>query len=317
MTFMGEGARRGAIVILLCLPACHGGAMGPVAATEIGAQLVDAECAYLVRCGLSPDVPTCKAIELPDATRLDAELKSGKVLYDAQAGGDCLTAVAAQTCARSERFRTPQACDDAFAGTVAADGACVSGDECMSGNCTYTNCPASMACCPGKCGPVVTIVAPGGDCSAFATRCTAGNFCHSETSGALVCAPQGAAGAPCLGGSDCVEGLGCVARAGQSPVCGAYAAHGQTCDPAGLLCEAPTDYCDPTTKKCVAQVAAGGDCAATATACLGFAVCDPTSHKCVAKHEVGGPCAMEPDCLALLVCMNGKCALPARKTQCP
>ena len=92
-----------------------------------------------------------------------------------------------------------------------------------------------------------------------------------------------------------------------------------TCDPtffvADFACLDDRQYCDATSKKCVARVAVGATCS-DAILCEGLAQCVGT--KCVANGTAGATCDPQngPGCLQGLDCTNSKCVLPAAGASC-
>jgi hypothetical protein len=117
----------------------------------------------------------------------------------------------------------------------------------------------------------------------------------------------------CIGGY-CEQGAG-VKTKGCSGTCKAFLASGATCEPNAAHC-ASTDFCDSTTKKCTARVAAGGACGgalpgcAVGLFCKGYVAASGTTPatpgKCASAGAVGDACSAQfgvlTDCTPGLYC---------------
>jgi hypothetical protein len=90
------------------------------------------------------DVSACKANFLT-ADQVRASVATGKTLYDADAGAQCLAMLPydLQTCAEFWSTNDPAICGSVFRGTVTAGGACSNGLECQPGlSCISGTCTA-------------------------------------------------------------------------------------------------------------------------------------------------------------------------------
>lgn len=107
------------------------------------------------------------------------------------------------------------------------------------------------------------------------------------------------------------------AATGTQQVCLAPPAEGATCT-TGNPCDGLADFCDPTTLKCVAEIAVGGACP-SGVGCVDYATCDSVSATCVARGKAGEACDVNtPFCLGSLQCTTaGLCALRAAAPICP
>jgi hypothetical protein len=262
-----------------------------------------------------PDEASC-AYDI-DLRQVQADIQSGKVVYDGVAAEACLDAFAARSCNFSEVFTIPPGCDRAVKGTLADGAACGSGNQCISRICapaSTTTCETATMCCPGTCA--ATRVAEGGDCSG-GHSCAPGTYC--DTSGTTpVCKKRGAVGAACTLLLPCAENLQCAKATGATEgTCATYPKRGEACGTGIIDCDDTRDACDAASKTCVARVGVGGDCTAGPERCLVFTKCDATSLKCVAKSALGGACTTNSGCLSSLVCVNGLCEEQPLRPVCP
>ena len=313
---------RSALLLLLVIPACDSD--NSISLSDLPAATVDALCTYAARCGQMPDVASCKAAAGTDTGQLSADVQAGKIKYDGKAAAACLDAMRSASCNHSDPFNEgePQACKDAFKGTVADNGVCYSGSECVSGSCGGGVCSAS-GCCQGSCNPSAGSAAAipiGGACGGSGAVCVVGAFC-SYISMPPTCQAKAAAGQSCdvsSGEESCVAGAYCVANGPNTGTCGRLPAEGQSCSPTAAsyssACDSMLDYCDSVSLKCVTRISVGGDCSGGAT-CVGYATCDATG-RCVANPGAGDVCddVNGPQCLGSLFCESGKCALPSAPT---
>ena len=195
-------------VAVLGVVACGGGHVsqfGRVPLGDVGMDYKLAVCEYETRCGKSPDVASCLGANLGIEFRVDdataGAIAAGKVLYDGTKYGQCLDAIATQSCDRtSESARLfPDACHESVVGTVHADGVCALNSECISQQCRITA-PCTMACCTGTCyGDTAPIydVAIGKPCISGPApiTCAAGAYCNDLG----VCAALQRSGTTCSG----------------------------------------------------------------------------------------------------------------------
>ena len=304
-----------ALSFLLVLPACDGGstpAGGDTSTSlaDFAAALVDGVCTYEVRCGQMPDLATCKAALQADEGQASADVQAGRTKFDGKAAAACLDSLQSRSCSRAQGlWSESQVCKGILQGTVADDGACYVGSECVSGRCSAIC--SGVECCLGACNPSPTAIPIGGDCSGSEDGCGSAAFCfYGSTS---ICTAKGAAGQSCERvsyASSCVDGMYCVPNGTDTGICGTLPARGESCHPAGV-CDSLLDYCDPVTSKCVFNIPVGGDCSAASATCVGYATCD-TNGRCVARASAGEPCddVNGPRCLGSLSCDSGSCAFP-------
>ena len=307
---------RTLICFTVALAACGG-----VGINDFESKLVDAYCKNAVTCKMMPDVATCKAatsFKTRQFETLIAKSKTKVIKYDDGKGADCIDSVETQTCTFDGFHTAPSPCVDAFAGTVAAGGACAIDNECAGGGtCVPTDmtCDSRTACCPGTCKAAVPDVAIGGDCAA--ANCVSTAYCASATHTCTALITT--AGTACKDIDACSDPMYCdILQA--SPTCIAPAAEGATCDPMLLLpCADNRDYCDETTKKCTLRLAIGGACeGANGALCVGYATC--TSMTCAARVTAGGACTLDmqgfSNCLGDLDCKTNACTLPPAEAAC-
>lgn len=294
--------------------ACGGGAL---TLEQYGARAQDVVCTIEVRCGSLPDKTSCPVFV--DLGQAKADVASGKTIFDGTAGAMCLDAIELVDCSRTSLIAQANACQRVATGTLADGYACNAGTQCASRSCTFTpaDCDRQTTCCSGNCATTPVTVAEGGDCSIANAQCETGLFCDV---GAVIptCAKRRGLGAACTTLSPCLETLRCVRASGAAEgICSTYPQRGEAC-PGDYSCNDGLDFCDPTSKTCLARLAVGADCTAAPQGCLGLAFCDETSHKCVAKAAAGQPCAQDDDCLGQLVCgASGACAVPSPRIVCP
>ena len=316
-----------ALLLLVAIPACSDSS---IALSDVAAAAADAVCTYQARCGEMPDVASCKAARSSDVEQSMADVNAGRIKYDGKAAATCLDAIRSQSCNYSDQSveSEPQACKDVSRGTVADNGVCYSGSECVSGRgCSGRVCPGSITtCCPGKCNPGASSAAAipiGGDCGVSGVACVSGAFCANGSPS--TCTAKAAMGQPCDIGypsDSCVDGAYCVTNGPNTGTCGKLPAHGQTCYPTGVVyrpaCDSMLDYCDSTSLKCVPRIPVGGNCSPGAS-CVDYATCDSTTGRCVAQPLAGEACDDTNGlrCLGSLLCSSGICALPPAPAVCP
>jgi hypothetical protein len=227
---------RSALLLLLVIPACDSD--NSISLSDLPAATVDALCTYAARCGQMPDVASCKAAAGADMGQLSADVQAGKIKYDGKAAAACLDAMRSASCNHSDPFNEgePPACKDALKGTVADNGVCYSGSECVSGSCGGGVCSAS-GCCQGTCNPSAgsaaatpiggKLPAEGQSCSptgaSYPSACDSMlDYCDSVS---LKCVLKIAVGGDCSTGASCVayatcDSTGhCVANPGAGDAC--------------------------------------------------------------------------------------------------
>ena len=299
---------------------------------QIEAEWHQAICAREVRCGRMPDVDTCLgATNSPVSPQLAADLASGKVGYDPQAGKalvDWVTDMPCGNTARNSRATTKglrQRFLEAFRGHVPVGGACGVDEQCApptqcdrstsggavcGGTCVVPPAPQPTGASCGDTGAIVLSTYPPCDDSSYCAHTAAGNVCTALPT---------KAGEAC-GFTTCAAGLTCVPRNG-NPECATLASPGAPCDTALVpACDDPTTYCDSTSKICLPRVPVGAPCSVFDQSCVAYAACDATSDACVALGGAGGQCKeLGLECLGDLRCPDAAspCALPAPASVCP
>ena len=275
---MKQTKRIGVFLVgAMALAACGGG--GSIAIGDLGDEIIAAQCARYVRCGVYASEELCRAAASADLSALEQGVEAGRIRYDGEAARECLDALAEASCdtTTASARKTPGACDEAIVGTVADGGACYNSNECVSGSCNEPD-TCNMACCAGTCDPTVVEVAIGQSCAN--APCVEDAFCNDQD----VCAALLAANAACQSDTQCGYGLMCA-----NDVCVASANRGEAC--ADGDCADLGDRCDGT--NCVALSAVGGTCSS------GFAglfdcqrpyVCNQTTLKCEEPPTAGESC---------------------------
>jgi hypothetical protein len=268
-------------------------------------------CEYSVRCGRFPDQATCVAANTSDVGQFLADVQAGKLLYDGAAAATCYKGFATLSCAYSDPTPYPPVCDSVVKGTIMPGGVCSNDSVCVSQSCAQGNCDPTATCCAGTCRALTGPAPIGAPCDS--APCGPDGYCDVTS----VCAARAAAGRPCNDFDGCVAGLGCAMdTATMSGVCAIFPAHGQTCNPAALPCDLPTDYCDPATTKCTTRVPPGGPCQ-TSDECPSYAMCDAGTGTCMTLSGPGQACTQDFDCLGFLTCPNGVCAVAPPLMVCP
>jgi len=247
---------------------------------------------------------------------IEAAIAKGTVRYQGDAIAECTKAVEAMGCEFLERPRL-EACEKVVAGTVAAGGECVSGEECEGD----LYCKQSSSC-PGSCS----------------TLEKAGALCRedSDCEGGLDCV-DGKCTAKPKTGETCSDTVDCggvnmcsVAQQGKPRTCRAFdevfsLKKGQTCDIAssslcegGLSCSiASVTLAGAVTSSCVEPVASGTKCnLAFFDSCLPTEYCKGASFKpltlegeCRLLPTEGAACAESggKNCAKDHACVNAKC----------
>jgi hypothetical protein len=306
-----------ASIPVVVLSACGGGS-GPIPLSQLADEVASAECAAEARCNEISDQAACRQAFPVDISQLEADVATGKVIYDANAAGACLHALAALSCSRSALLGgvDGDACDRTFTGTLSAGSPCFSSSECVSGSCEIGICDPSVTCCAGQCAAQDVVAGIGQPCGTGTTTCQDGAYCQF-TGGTAVCTAKAAAGQPCQGFGECASGLWCRTQTlgVGTGTCARLPATGQPCDEQNLPCDSIGDGCGPG-GVCVPRVGAGGPCAGDGN-CRSDTTCDLVTGKCKARGGVGTACTDEETCLTWLVCTNGACAARAPEPVCP
>ncbi len=319
--------------VLLLLGACDGsgGRSKPKTVDEFTLANEDAACAFQVRCGLMPDLETCKNVRFEgnDTATVKADVAAGRADYDADKALACLNLLDDLECSANDLGtgivrQLIDTCDAVVVGHVAVGAACVDSEQCAdNGHCDKgSNCSSGDVCCAGTCSAQPSgDVAIGGDCSVNG-RCVEGAYCQNSASGRTCAAQVTGVGTACDSFNACKRPLACNLdfMTGMG-TCFQPPAEGETCDPSVFLdaCASSADYCDPTTTKCTKRGKPGDACnVEISESCLEYAYCD--AGKCKAQPVQGELCAQSsggPTCLGDLVCINTACAAPPAATPCP
>jgi hypothetical protein len=314
-------ARRALAVaaLIACAAGCDGGGSGsgPISLQDLPARAEMVVCQAAVACQVYPDEASCRAAVTTNLGQIQADVAAGKITYDPTQAGACLDSATAVLACRlsAPRIRQANACDRTFVGSVAAGGACLINEDCVSGHCTMAPCLTGM-CCAGTCDAQQPKGVPIGGACMSSADCVEGALCQLLATPSTCAAPK-PAGASCTVSDECVDGTACLpAGAGViAHACTRPPSRGEPCVGAST-CDDSVDFCDPTTMKCAARLGPGSPCDPMAIACALYATCDPTSHTCVTRGGVGADCTKVP-CQSNLRCTSGTCAAPAAKVVCP
>jgi hypothetical protein len=251
---------------------------------------LDALCDQLLRCGEVSSHDTCVALldRVLSTARIEAGAKAGAIKYDADKAGECLDAIADQSCdpaSKNARIQ-PQACTDAIKGTRKQGESCFFGGECETKSCTLPG-TCTMACCAGTCDPPPPPdAAIGQPCEA--APCVEGAYCNA----AGTCAALIAEGQACEFDDECAYDTSCIGATG-AKTCKRSPKIGDPCldDGGALTCIVGGTGCDAT-MHCVARLDAGATCDPQRSLCKGDLICDATSNKCSAAPGTGQPCTI-------------------------
>jgi hypothetical protein len=302
-------------LLLVFAIGCGGGGIG---IDDLPEEIVGAQCDYAVACDLVEDRATCNASVSADSEELraiQAAVDDGTVKYDSGKAADCADSIGDTNCG-FEGLHVEDPCDSVFTGTVPTGGACVIDLQCANGGeCVVTGaCDPETMCCPGTCMGTVTESPIGGPCDDDMHFCSVTDaYCKPPAAGpgpgtctALI--PN--LGATCEEIDACANPMYCNLNFQTGAgTCARPAKSGETCVRADILpCDDSRDHCDPTTLKCVRDVAVGATCGA-GVQCVGYATC--VNGACVADIPAGGACMVETgaDCAGALECIGGVCAL--------
>jgi len=294
------------------LAACGGSAAPSI--DDLPKTAADSLCKVQVACGYADSVAACEASLSLDTFQLEtivADVKSGIIIYDADKAAACFDDVDTSCLFPGFARAADGPCDSYLVGTIATGGACFFAVECAGGAPCNTPpaCDPFSMCCAGTCGtPAPTNVAAGGACTSSA-NCTADAYCKTGGASTGTCVARVAVGGACGNVDACANPAICSA-AGGSGTCYAPAPSGGTCDPAVIFldyqCSDEREYCDASSKRCVARVPAGG-------ACSSLALCAPGAEcfnaVCVKYAAKGAACDVSngPGCAAGTSCDNGTC----------
>ncbi len=299
-----------------------GGPFGSVSLDELPDALERAVCGFEVRCGLMPDGATCRDAFDPAATdvaQLAAYAGAGKLTYDPDKAGDCLTAYRDAACTWSDGGIGPAAvCDEVFVGDKAPDVPCLVDEECAGDMICETQACAD-GCCAGVCRAKTPEVAIGEDCSA--APCAADAYCRLDGAGGATCTARAPAGGLCTSIEGCAADAVCdLDPATGQGSCVALAADNATCDPALAIggCLGIDRWCDPASSRCEHRAEVDQGCGSDAQ-CIEAAAC--VSGTCRARPGLGDACGESATgsrgCLGGLVCAGGACAADPAQEVCP
>jgi hypothetical protein len=249
---------------------------------------------------------------------LSTALAAGRITYDADGAGACLSAFQALSCsALTAATITPPACTSTLSGTAKTGAACLGDTDCAG---TSDYCKSDGTACGGTCAAYVAL---GAACDPTgASQCVPDATCASTngTTGKCTKTPPtslAAKGAKCgLSGESfvtCQSGLACNAT---TNVCVDPVAEGDACTAGDNVC-APFTYCDATTKKCAPDATAAGDACGQLTGqaeydeCLGALYCKTATGSeagvCAVLGATGAACTATDSCV-------GTCTIKAGKT---
>jgi hypothetical protein len=293
------------------------GPIGAVTLAELPDALEAAVCGFEVRCGLMPDVATCRDAFLAastDVAQLAAMVDTGVLTYDDDAAGACLTAYRDAACDWVDGGIGPDAvCDDVFVGNKPPDATCHVDEECSGDGFCETH-PCADGCCSGVCRARPAPVGADGDCSA--APCADGLYCRLDGAGGATCTAVAAPSGVCTAIDGCASGSVCDLEAG---TCVRLAAAGAACDPDVAIgsCAGIDQFCDAASSTCQPRQRDGGACASSA-GCIEAAAC--VAGVCRDRPGVGEPCGLAAtggDGLGDLECVDAVCTLPAAEAVCP
>jgi hypothetical protein len=297
----------------------------PIAIPDYGAQLIAANCAFYSRCGLFPTAVSCQAsINVGTGfVTLQADVASGRVLYDAAQAGACADSIRNAPCgiaAQAAANALPSPCAAVFTGTVAPGAVCFTSDECSGASVCVLAAACPAGCCAGTC---VAPVAAGGNCAG--APCPTGTYCRATSTATTTtfrCTPQATSlGAVCDAADGCVPPLFCVPDGSGTGTCArSLPATGGACDQ-NAGCDDSHDYCDAS-GICVKLVDVGLPCTTTPfDNCTFYSDC--VAGICKARGGAGAACVSDlttgaSDCLGSLLCPSPgmTCTAPPAAVSC-
>jgi len=253
------------VTALSCVGGCGKSQGGgeQIPQSELPSRIASLQCESLAGCcqssGFAFDTAACKAAVTADFQEEIGEELQRRVVYDAQAAGDCLAAVGPQVmCGELEDVSAP-ACERIFRGTIPLGQACNSDNECV---------PVA--------GQRATCYSADGVAAEVCTDLSTTNARHGQ------------AGEACF--STCSEGGECGAVVGPAPGPGVPvpAMEPATCyRDDGLYCSA-LDGCSPLLDV--------GETCMDYDSCRGDAFCDFTTGVCTAPRADGEECTGDSEC---------------------
>jgi hypothetical protein len=279
---MASRSMRALCALLISSIAALGAACGGgVKLEDLGDEIINALCERQVRCGAFASVEACRAFANANDEEFRRSVEAGRATYDEDKAADCLEALGDASCdSTAQNVRAqPQACRDAFRGTVADGGTCYNDEECISEDCTVPACPE--ACCAGTCSVTRAEVAIGGACNQTTGPCASGSFCNGTTCTALV-----ATGGACTSNSQCAYGLYCL----EAGTCADAPNRGDACPDA--YCAEIGDRCSAT-MTCIALGRIGDACSegfAGLFDCQQPLTCNQTTLTCANPPIAGEVC---------------------------
>jgi hypothetical protein len=239
----------GALALALGLVGCgKSEGSGPVPRGELGSRLAAVVCESVASCCKNGGHPFDKAgCQSSFGAELDsniAEISTTRVDYDAEAGGDCIDAIAATIQCGDLESAASVACERVFRGKVAAGQPCEDSNECQHADGEHSSCTGGV-CTPRKAAPhgkageacAYTCDADDSSCSVYLEPTPVGSgeppvptvacyqadglFCDSGS-----CQPLVALGGACADSSACKPGAFCDFDA---RVCASLKADGASC----------------------------------------------------------------------------------------
>ena len=258
-------------------------------------QLLDAGCAYAVRCEDSTSMwPSFRPVICHPSAQEEALDSLAEVMANRAAELDlaaisrCIELLETNNCEGEPMFERP--CEDIFVGKLEDGAPCTALFQCRDG----LECEAGVDETCSYCRPVAM---PGEPCS-VTEDCAYDAYC--ATSG--VCIAQGLSGDRCASHEQCRFGLLCI-----EGFCIDGVPTGGPCDPEQDLCGLGL-YCSGIIGQpvCVPGAQSGGTCSAAIP-------CGATGERCVDNVclPVAGPndpCTSADQCVTGLVCAEGRCA---------
>lgn len=308
------------VVVLLCLggilAACGGDDGVSINADKDNfcGEIAEVACHNLYKCCAEGEIESFLGVSEPrsqdecrqDVTRicerraatLHDSIEAGRVTFDSERMNGCLEAIVApaDSCATVvSDLPWKEACmDQAWVGTVPADGACFFAHDCAGA-------PDSICGPNQKCAPKPTAGFPCG------TGCASGFYCESG-----ICQTRLSEGAPCVSSSQCATELFCDPNATPMPACAKAAPGGSACT-SNSGCASGTcipGQCMSTSEQCYSDMDCNSRCADDGSFCTTSAQC--ASGTC----SVGGNfCSDDTSCTAgngdtcvfPVLCLPGSC----------
>lgn len=324
---------------ILALAACGGDdggpSGGPVTLDELPDAYTGVLCDRIAECSILGGYIFTQlacadlAYEFRNGSLVELEqgIEDGTIVYDADAMGACLDALATASCEdlALNSFDGLPGCEGAIAGQIAEGDACSLNLECASG----LYCDTGLAC-PGTCE---ARLAEGAACADLDGECATGLSCTNQvctappglgdectdlscglgtqcSEASMTCvaithdAGEGDACDP-VEGVMCAGALACVGEAVDAFVCRPRVAVGAACFPgipnpcvADALCSSTEAG---TEGVCEALPGAGQPCREGGSLfdrdCKGSAVCDDDTGMCVARIDNGDACTIDVECV--------------------